>query len=68
LNRRSGRLQRARVELSHRGEECSFETWLRHPDDPVIWEIARTVHEADFADGRYDAAPSGMPLLGREPA
>ncbi len=45
------------VELSHHGGDCSFETFLRHfaLDDPVLWEIARIVHEADLADERYDA-------------
>lgn len=44
------------VELSHHGGDCSFETVLRHfhVDDPVLWEIARVVHEADLADDRYD--------------
>ena len=43
--------------LSHRGGDCSFETFLRHfeLDDPVLWEVARIVHEADLADERYDA-------------
>ena len=37
------------AELSHRGGECSFETFLRRYelDDPVLWEIAKIVHEAD---------------------
>ena len=45
------------VELSHHGGDCSFETFLRHYalDDPVLWEIAKIVHEADLADDRYDA-------------
>jgi hypothetical protein len=24
-------------------------------DDPVLWDLARIVHEADLADDRYDA-------------
>ena len=38
------------VELSHHGGECSFETFLRHYElaDPVLWEIAKIVHEADL--------------------
>jgi hypothetical protein len=24
-------------------------------DDPVLWDVARIVHEADLADDRYDA-------------
>jgi hypothetical protein len=45
------------VELSHHGGECSFETFLRRfeLDDPVLWEIARIIHEADLGDERYDA-------------
>jgi hypothetical protein len=45
------------AELSHHGGDCSFETILRryHLDDPVLWDLARIVHEADLADDRYDA-------------
>ena len=45
------------VELSHHGGDCSFETILRRYElaDPILWEIARIVHEADLADERYDA-------------
>ena len=45
------------VELSHHGGDCSFETFLRRHqlDDPVLWDIARIVHEADLDDDRYDA-------------
>jgi hypothetical protein len=45
------------VELSHRGGDCSFETFLRRYelDDPVLWDLARIVHEADLDDERYDA-------------
>jgi hypothetical protein len=44
------------AELSHHGDDCSFETMLRHfeLDDPVLWDLARIVHEADLDDGRYD--------------
>jgi hypothetical protein len=54
------------VELSHHGGECSFETFLRHFElaDPVLWEIARIVHEADLGDERYDAPEaSGLDVL-----
>ncbi len=46
-----------RVELSHHGGDCSFETFLRRYElaDPVLWEIAKFEHEADVADERYDA-------------
>ena len=45
------------VELSHHGDDCTFETILRvyELDDPVLWDLARIVHEADLADDRYDA-------------
>jgi hypothetical protein len=45
------------VELSHHGGDCSFETILRRYElqDPVLWDLARIVHEADLADDRYDA-------------
>jgi hypothetical protein len=46
------------VELSHHGGDCSFETMLHHfgLDDPVLWDLARIVHEADLADERFDSA------------
>lgn len=45
------------VELGHHHGDCSFETMLHHfgLDDPVLWDIARIVHEADLADERFDA-------------
>jgi hypothetical protein len=45
------------VELSHHDGQCSFETMLRHFEltDPVLWDLARIVHEADLADDRFDA-------------
>src|SRR6266540_2936641 len=54
------------VELSHHGGDCSFETFLRRYElgDPVLWEIAKVVHEADLADERYDAPEaSGLDVL-----
>jgi hypothetical protein len=54
------------VELSHHGGDCSFEAFLRRfeLDDPVLWEIARIVHEADLADERYDAPEAaGLDVL-----
>lgn len=54
------------VALTHRGGECSFETFLRHYDlaDPVLWEIARIVHEADLEDERYGASEApGLDVL-----
>ncbi len=45
------------AELSHHGFDCTFETMLRRYelDDPVLWDLARIVHEADLADARFDA-------------
>jgi hypothetical protein len=45
------------ADLSHHRGNCSFETFLEtyDLDDPVLWEIAKIVHEADLADDRYDA-------------
>jgi hypothetical protein len=54
------------VELGHHGGECSFEAFLRRYelDDPVLWEIARIVHEADLADELYDAPEApGLDVL-----
>jgi len=52
--------------LSHHGGECSFEAFLRRYefDDPVLWAIARIVHEADLEDDRYDAPEAaGLDVL-----
>ncbi|MDP9333229.1 MAG: chromate resistance protein [Actinomycetota bacterium] len=45
------------AELSHHGGDCSFETMLHHFSivDPVLWDLARIVHEADLADDRFDS-------------
>ena len=45
------------VELTHHDGDCTFETMLRRfdLDDPVLWDVARIVHEADLADDRFDA-------------
>jgi hypothetical protein len=54
------------VELGHHGGDCSFEAFLRRYelDDPVLWDIARIVHEADLADERYDAPEApGLDVL-----
>lgn len=56
------------VELGHHGGDCSFETILRRYElvDPVLWEIARIVHEADLGDERYDAPEAtGLDVLVR---
>jgi hypothetical protein len=54
------------VALSHHGSDCTFETMLRRYelDDPVLWEVARIVHEADLADDEYDAPEAvGLDVL-----
>lgn len=54
------------VELSHHGGECTFETLLGRYEleDPVLWAIARIVHEADLEDDRYDAPEArGLDVL-----
>ena len=54
------------AELSHHGGDCSFETFLRQYElaDPVLWEIAKIVHEADLANERYDAPEApGLDVL-----
>jgi len=54
------------AELSHHRGDCSFETILRRYDldDPVLWQIAAFVHEADLDDQRYDAPEAaGMDMI-----
>jgi hypothetical protein len=56
------------VELSHHSGDCSFETMLRRfgLDDPVLWDVARVVHEADLGDERFDAPEApGLDVLCR---
>jgi hypothetical protein len=58
--------------LSHRWEDCSFETFLKEYklEDPVLSEIAEIVHDADLMDEKYarpeseglDAIVRGMQL------
>ncbi len=62
----------AGARLSHRGDDCSFETFLVEYDldDPVLREISEIVHDADLMDDRYgrpeseglDAVIRGMQL------
>ena len=62
----------AGARLSHRGEDCSFETILEEYDldDLVLREISEIVHDADLMDDRYgrpesdglDAVIRGMQL------
>jgi hypothetical protein len=54
------------VELGHHDGECSFEAFLRRYalDDPVLWEIAKIIHEADLGDELYDAPEApGLDVL-----
>ena len=56
------------AELSHRGGDCSFETFLRTYElaDNALEDIARTVHEADIGDERFDAPEAaGLDVLTR---
>ena len=41
--------------LSHRGDDCSFETFLKEYEleDRVLYEIAEIVHDADLMDEKY---------------
>jgi hypothetical protein len=41
--------------LSHRGDACSFETFLKdyELEDRVLHEIAEIVHDADLMDEKY---------------
>jgi hypothetical protein len=41
--------------LSHHGEDCSFETFLKEYSlkDPVLAEIAEIIHDADLMDEKY---------------
>jgi hypothetical protein len=62
----------AGARLSHHGEDCSFETFLKEYslEDPVLAEIAEIVHDADLMDEKYgrpeseglDAIVRGMQL------
>jgi hypothetical protein len=51
------------VDLSHHNGDCTFETMLHRYslDDPVLWDVARVVHEADLADDRFaEPAAAGL--------
>ncbi len=62
----------AGARLSHHGDDCSFETFLKEYDyqDPVLTEIGEIVHDADLLDEKYgrpeseglDAIVRGMQL------
>ena len=56
------------VDLSHHDGDCTFETILRRYslDDPVLWEVAQLVHEADIGDERYEEPDaSGLDVICR---
>jgi hypothetical protein len=57
------------AELSHHGDDCTFETMLRRyhlEGDAVLVDVARIVHEADLADDRFDAPEApGLDVLCR---
>lgn len=56
------------VDLSHHDGDCTFETILHRHDlgDPVLWDVARIVHEADLSDDRFDAPEApGLDVLCR---
>ena len=50
----------AGARLSHRGDDCSFETFLKEYslEDLVLAEISEIVHDADLMDDRYGRAES----------
>lgn len=62
----------AGARLSHHGEDCSFETFLKEFDlkDPVLTEISEIIHDADLMDEKFgrpeseglDAIARGMQL------
>lgn len=43
------------VELSHHGEDCTFETLIKRANlrDRRLTNLAEVVHEADLRDGKY---------------
>ena len=43
------------VELSHHGEDCTFETLIKRAKlkDRRLTKLAEIVHEADLRDGKY---------------
>lgn len=56
------------VDLSHHDGDCTFETILHRYEltDPVLWDIAQIVHEADLRDDKFDAPEApGLDVLCR---
>ena len=54
----------AGARLSHHGEDCSFETFLKEYslEDPVLTEIAEITHDADLMDEKQVRAPESEGL------
>jgi hypothetical protein len=50
----------AGARLSHHGDDCSFETFLKEYEltDPILTEIAEIVHDADLMDEKYGRVES----------
>jgi hypothetical protein len=46
--------------LSHHGDDCSFETFLKEYEltDPILTGIAEIVHDADLMDEKYGRVES----------
>lgn len=58
----------AGAQLSHHGDDCSFESFLKEYDlrDPVLAEIAEIVHDADLMDEKYGRPESeGLEVIVR---
>lgn len=56
----------AGAKLSHRGDDCSFETFLEEYGltDPALIEISRIVHDADLMDEKYGRPESeGLDII-----
>ena len=54
--------------LSHRGDDCSFETFLKEYDlrDPILADIAEVVHDADLMDDKFGRPESeGLDVIVR---
>jgi hypothetical protein len=50
----------AGARLSHRGEDCSFEAFLKEYSlgEPMLAEVAEIVHDADLVDKKYSRPES----------
>lgn len=55
-----------RCDLSHHGDDVTFETILRRHDlaDPVLWRLGQIIHQADVEDDVFDAPEAaGLDLI-----